>query len=82
MAFPEVMLGLNQTLMFGLLLVIIAAFIGGIQGLGDEILRARTEPSDVGEGLIAGFCVAAMGLTADQLANHYAKRRKAQLGLE
>lgn len=82
MAFPEIMLGVNQTLMFGLLLVIIAAFIGGINGLGDEILRARTEPKDLGEGLVAGFCVAAMGLTVDQLVRSYARTRKEQLGLE
>lgn len=82
MAFPEIMLGVNQVLMFGLLLVIIAAFIGGIDGLGDEILRARTEPRDAGEGLVAGFCVAAMGLTVDQLVRSYARQRKAQLGLD
>ena len=82
MAFPEIMLGMNQVLLFGLLLVIIAAFIGGIDGLGDEILLARTEQALVGEGLVAGFNVAVIGLTADQLITNYARERKAQLGLE
>ena len=82
MAFPEIMLGMNQVLLFGLLLVIIAAFIGGIDGLGDEILLARTEQALVGEGIVAGFNVAVIGLTADQLITNYARQRKAQLGIE
>ena len=82
MAFPEIMLGMNQVLLFGLLLVIIAAFIGGIDGLGDEILLARTEQALVGEGIVAGFNVAVIGLTADQLITNYARERKAQLGIE
>ena len=82
MAFPEIMLGLNQVLLFGLLLVIIAAFIGGIDGLGDEILLARTEQALVGEGIVAGFNVAVIGLTADQLITNYARERKAQLGIQ
>ena len=82
MAFPEIMLGLNQVLLFGLLLVIISAFIGGIDGLGDEILLARTEQALVGEGIVAGFNVAVIGLTADQLITNYARERKAQLGIQ
>ena len=82
MAFPEIMLGMNQVLLFGLLLVIIAAFIGGIDGLGDAILLARTEQALVGEGIVAGFNVAVIGLTADQLIVNYARERKAQLGIE
>ena len=81
MAFPEIMLGMNQVLLFSLLLVIIAAFIGGIEGLGDEILRSRTEQALVGEGLVAGFNVAVIGLTADQLIISYARDRKTQLGI-
>ena len=82
MAFPEIMLGMNQVLLFGLLLVIISAFIGGIDGLGDDILLARTEQALVGEGIVAGFNVAVIGLTADQLITNYARERKAQLGIE
>ena len=82
MAFPEIMLGMNQVLLFGLLLVIISAFIGGIDGLGDEILLARTEQALVGEGLVAGFNVAVIGITADQLITSYARERKSQLGID
>ena len=68
-------------LLFRLPLVISSAFIGGIDGLGDEILLARTEQALVGEGNVAGFNVAAIGLTADQLITNYARERKSQLGI-
>jgi len=79
LAFPEIMLGINQTIMFGLFMVIIAAFIG-TKDLGQEIFRALTF-ADAGKGLVVGLCVAFMGLTADLLITEWAKRRKTQLGL-
>lgn len=81
LAFPEIMLGMNQVLNFGALLVIIAAFIGGIGGLGDVILVARTEVARAGESILAGLCVVAMLQIADSLISAYAQERKAQLGL-
>ena len=79
LAFPEIMLGLNQTIMFALFMVIIAAFIG-TKDLGQEIFRALTF-ADAGKGLVIGLCVAFMGLAADQLITEWAARRKKELGL-
>ncbi|BBD39626.1 glycine/betaine ABC transporter permease [Aminobacter sp. Y103A] len=79
LAFPEIMLGINQTIMFALFMVIIAAFIG-TKDIGQEIFRALTF-NDAGKGLVLGLCVAFMGLTADQLITAWATRRKQQLGL-
>ncbi|WP_269932846.1 ABC transporter permease [Aminobacter sp. HY435] len=79
LAFPEIMLGINQTIMFALFMVIIAAFIG-TKDIGQEIFRALTF-NDAGKGLVLGLCVAFMGLTADQLINAWATRRKQRLGL-
>ena len=79
LAFPEIMLGLNQTIMFALFMVIIAAFIG-TKDLGQEIFRALTF-NDAGKGLVVGLCVAFMGLAADQLITAWAQKRKEQLGL-
>ncbi len=78
-AFPEIMLGLNQTIMFALFMVIIAGFIGTTD-LGQEIFRALTF-NDAGKGLVVGLCVAFMGLTADQLITAWAAQRKKQLGI-
>ena len=79
LAFPEIMLGINQTIMFALFMVIIAAFIGTTD-LGQEIFKALTF-NDAGKGLVVGLCVAFLGLTADRLITEWASRRKAELGL-
>ena len=80
LAMPEIMLGVNQVLMFALLMVMISALIGGIDGLGDEVLIALRD-QQAGKGLIVGLCLAALGLTADQLITNWSQERKRQLGL-
>ncbi len=79
MAFPHIMLGINQTVLFALFMVIIAAFIG-TQDLGQEIMKALAE-SDMGKGLVLGLCVAFIGLIVDHLINTWAVDKKAKLGL-
>ena len=79
LALPEIMLGVNQTIMFGLFMVIIAAFIG-TKDLGQEIFRALTF-ADAGKGLVIGFCVAFIGLTIDSLVTEWSAQRRRQLGL-
>ena len=79
LAFPHIMLGLNQTVLFSLFMVIIAAFIG-TQDLGQKIMEALSE-SDMGKGLVLGLCVAFIGLIIDHLINKWALDKKAKLGL-
>ena len=79
-AFPVIMTGFNQTVLFSLFMVIIAAFIG-TQDLGQEMQRALSS-TDVGKGLVLGFCVAFMGLMTDHLVTVWSARRKRDLGLE
>ncbi|MYK57768.1 MAG: ABC transporter permease subunit, partial [Rhodospirillaceae bacterium] len=80
LAFPAIMLGINQTIMYALFMVVIAAFIGTTD-LGQEIFRSKAE-NDAGKSLVVGLCVAFMGLIADQLINSWARERKKVLGLE
>ncbi len=80
LAFPEIMLGLNQTIMFGLFMVMIAGFIGGNHDLAREIFKAKAV-NDAGLGLLLALCVAFLGLATDRLILGWAKQRKAQLGL-
>ena len=73
------MLGVNQTLMFSLFMVMIAAFIG-TDGLGPEIFLAKTW-LDTGKGITVGLCVASIGLVADFLIRKWVKEREEILGI-
>ena len=79
LALPEIMLGVNQTLMMGLSMLIITALVG-TRDLGQETLIALSRV-DPGRAVTAGLCVAAIAMTADRLINAWAKRRKAELGM-
>ncbi|MFK8082732.1 MAG: ABC transporter permease [Granulosicoccus sp.] len=79
MAVPTIMVGLNQTVMFSLFMVIIAAFIG-TQDLGQEMQRALSS-TDVGKGLVLGLCVAFMGLMVDHLITRWGSERQRLLGV-
>jgi glycine betaine/proline transport system permease protein len=81
LAFPHIMLGVNQTVIFALFMVIIGAFIGTTD-LGQLILKAISEPQGTGIGIILGLCVAFIGLAVDQIIRTWANQRKKMLGLD
>jgi glycine betaine/proline transport system permease protein len=81
LAFPHIMLGINQTVVFALFMVIIGAFIG-TEDLGQYILKALSDNKGAGKGLILGLCVAFIGLAVDNLIRTWAEKRKKMLGLE
>ena len=78
-ALPEIMLGVNQTIMMALAMTAITALIGG-QDLGQEIYRALPT-SDAGRGVMAGLGIATLGIVADRLINAWANKRKQVLGM-
>ena len=80
LAFPHIMLGINQTVIFGLFMVIIGAFIGTTD-LGQLILKAISDRHGTGIGLTLGLCVAFIGLAVDQILRTWAERRKKELDL-
>ncbi|MGB3248655.1 MAG: ABC transporter permease subunit [Tabrizicola sp.] len=77
LAVPTLVVGANQSIMFSLFMVIIAAFIG-TQDLGQEMQRALSS-TDVGKGLVLGFAVAFMGLLADHLLLKWARSQGVSL---
>lgn len=79
-ALPEIMLGINQTIMMALSMLVITALVG-TRELGQEVYIALTK-ADTGRGLVAGVCVAFIAIIADRLIGAWARRRKQQLGLE
>ena len=74
-------LGLNQTVVFALSMVVIGALIG-TDDLGQLILKSLSDRAGVGNGLILGFCIAFIGLAVDQILRTWANQRKQSLGME
>jgi len=81
MSFPHMALGINQTVVFALAMVIIGALIG-TDDLGQLILGSLSDKEGVGKGLVLGFCVAFIGLAIDQILRTWANQRKAALGMD
>jgi len=80
LAFPHIMLGINQTVVFALFMVIIGAFIG-TEDLGQYILKALSDKQGAGKGLTLGICVAFIGLIFDNLIRTWVDQRKKHLGI-
>ena len=79
-ALPEIMLGINQTIMLALSMLVITALVG-TRDLGQEVYIALTK-ADTGRGIVAGLCVAFIAIISDRLIGAWARRKKHELGLE
>jgi len=79
LAIPEIMLGVNQTIMLGLSMLVITALVG-TRDLGQEVYIALTK-ADTGRGLVAGLCVAFIAIISDRLIMAWSTERKKLLGL-
>jgi glycine betaine/proline transport system permease protein len=80
LALPEILLGLNQTVMMAVSMVIVAA-LAGARGLGQDIMVALTW-LDAGNGVVAGLCVAALAIAVDRVIQAWAAQKRTELGLE
>ncbi len=80
LALPEIMLGLNQTIMLGLAMVIVAALVGA-KGLGQEVMVALTW-NDTGYGAVSGLSVAILAIVTDRIIQSWSRRKKSALGLD
>lgn len=77
-AAPVILLGINQTVMLALSMLVITALVG-TRDLGQEVYMALTK-ADTGRGIVAGLCVAAIAIVADRLIQAYARRLSRQRG--
>lgn len=80
LALPEILLGLNQTIMFALSMLVITALVG-TRDLGQDVYIALTK-ANPGNGLAAGLAIAFIAIIADRLLSAAAQAEKARLGLE
>jgi glycine betaine/proline transport system permease protein len=79
LALPEILLGLNQTIMFALAMLVITALVG-TRDLGQDVYMALTK-ANPGNGLVAGLAIAFIAIIADRLIHAAAEAQRAKLGL-
>ena len=65
LALPVMMLGLNQTIMFGIAMLVIAALVG-TNGLEQTVYIGLSD-GNFGVGLIAGMGLAIIAMIADRI---------------
>ena len=65
LAFPTIMMGVNQTIMMVLAMVIIAGLVGG-GGLGQEVF-INSIRLEMGHGLVAGMTIVFMAMVLDRM---------------
>lgn len=73
-ALPQMLIGVNQTTMAALSMVIIAAIIGGFEDIGWEVLSAMRK-AQFGQGLLSGIVIVVLAVMLDRLTGAYAARQ-------
>ncbi len=79
LAIPEIMLGINQTIMLALSMLVITALVG-TQDLGQEVNTALSK-AQPGRALVTGLTVAFIGIIADRLIQAWSLRARRRLNL-
>ncbi len=74
LAYPEILMGINQTIMLALSMLVITALVG-TRDLGQEVYIALTK-ADVGRGIVAGLSVAFIAIIADRIIVAGARRAR------
>ena len=80
LALPVMMLGLNQTIMYGIAMLVIAALVG-TNGLGQRVYIGLGD-GDFGVGMVAGIGMAIIAIIADRLTQAWSKKRQQELGID
>ncbi|WP_318491161.1 ABC transporter permease [Photobacterium leiognathi] len=78
LAMPNIMAGINQTIMMALAMVVIASMIG-VKGLGQPVLKSITNQYFT-LGLLNGLAIVALAIIFDRISQSYAKRSQQYLG--
>ena len=79
LAMPVIMLGLNQTIMFGIAMLVIAALVG-TNGLGQRVYIGLGD-GDFGVGIVAGIGMAFIAMIADRMTQGMSRAWQERLGL-
>ena len=65
LANPSIRVGVNQTIMLSLAMVVVASLIR-VKELGEDVLEAL-QYANVGEGILAGFAILFCAMILDQI---------------
>ena len=79
LATPQLLLGLNQTIMLALSMLVITALVG-TRDLGQEVYIALTK-ANAGQGIVAGLSVAFIAIIADRIVHALSTSQQQRLGL-
>jgi glycine betaine/proline transport system permease protein len=79
LALPVIMLGLNQTILYGISMLVIAAVVG-TNGLGQQVYIGLGD-GDFGVGIIAGVGMAIIAMIADRMTQAWSRSRQEAFGL-
>jgi glycine betaine/proline transport system permease protein len=79
LATPQLYLGLNQTIMLALSMLVITALVG-TRDLGQEVYIALTK-ANAGQGIVAGLSVAFIAIITDRIINALAAGQRDRLGI-
>lgn len=79
LATPQLLLGLNQTIMLALSMLVITALVG-TRDLGQEVYIALTK-ANAGQGIVAGLSVAFIAIVADRIVHALSDKQRQRLGL-
>ena len=80
LALPHIMLGLNQTVIFALMMIVLGALIG-TEDLGQLIMGSISRPGGAGIGFTLGIFVSFICLAVDNLIRTWTDERKKLLGI-
>ena len=78
LAIPNIMAGVNQTIMMALAMVVIASMIG-VTGLGQPVLKSINNQYFT-MGLFNGLAIVAIAIMFDRISQAYVKRSQKNLG--
>ena len=75
-AMPQILVGVNQTTMAVLSVVIIAAIIGGFSDIGWEVLSSMRK-AQFGQSMLSGAVIALMAMVIDRITIGFARNKAA-----
>jgi glycine betaine/proline transport system permease protein len=69
-----ILIGVNQTVMAGLSMVVIASIVGGVDDIGIEVFQSMKQ-AKFGQSLLSGLVIALIAIIMDRVSRGFAEKR-------